>query len=29
MVNIGVQRFDKLREENRFYIDKTDLIREW
>ena len=29
IVNIGVQRFDKLREEDRFYIDKTGFIREW
>jgi len=29
IVNIGVQRFDKLRRENRFYIDKTGFIREW
>ncbi|MEZ3445775.1 MAG: AAA family ATPase [Lachnospiraceae bacterium] len=29
VVNIGEQRFYKLIEENRFYIDKTDFIREW
>lgn len=29
IVNIGEQRFDKLRGENRFYIDKTGFIREW
>lgn len=29
LINIGIQRFDKLREENRFYVDKTDFIREW
>lgn len=29
IVNIGEQRFDILREEDRFYIDKTDFIREW
>lgn len=29
VVNIGEQRFDILREGNRFYIDKTDFIREW
>ena len=29
IVNIGAQRFDKLREEGRFYIDKTEFIREW
>jgi len=28
-VNIGVQRFDKIREQGAFYIDKTDFIREW
>ena len=29
MVNIGIQRFDKLRQQGSFYIDKTDFIREW
>lgn len=29
IVNIGVQRFDKLMEERKFYIDKTGFIREW
>lgn len=29
VVNIGEQRFDLLREEDKFYIDKTDFIREW
>ena len=29
LVNVGEQRFDRLREENKFYIDKTDFIREW
>ena len=29
VVNIGEQRFNKLIEENKFYIDKTDFIREW
>ena len=29
IVNIGEQRFDRLRETGRFYIDKTDFIREW
>ncbi len=29
VVNIGIQRFDKLREQGSFYIDKTDFIREW
>jgi len=28
-VNIGEQRFDAFREQNAFYIDKTDFIREW
>lgn len=28
-VNIGEQRFDRLREENSFYIDKTAFIKEW
>lgn len=28
-VAIGVQSFEKLREGHFFYIDKTDLIREW
>lgn len=26
-VNIGEQRFDRLREEGRFYIDKTGFIK--
>lgn len=29
VVNLGVQRFDRLIEENRFYIDKTGFIKEW
>lgn len=29
LVNIGEQRFDRIRERNSFYIDKTDFIREW
>lgn len=29
VVNIGVQRFDKLRKQGAFYVDKTDFIREW
>lgn len=29
LVNIGVQRFDRIREQHAFYIDKTDFIREW
>lgn len=28
-INIGEQRFYKLREENSLYIDKTEFIREW
>lgn len=28
-VDIGVQSFDKIRERNTFYVDKTDFIREW
>ena len=28
-VAIGIQNFDKLREGNYFYIDKTSFIREW
>ncbi|MCI8529700.1 MAG: AAA family ATPase [Lachnospiraceae bacterium] len=29
VVNLGEQRFHKMIEENKFYIDKTDFIREW
>ena len=29
LVNIGAQRFDRLREQKAFYIDKTSFIREW
>lgn len=29
IVNIGAQRFDKIIEENKFYIDKTGFIKEW
>lgn len=29
LVDLGVQRFDRLIEQERFYIDKTDFIREW
>ena len=29
LVNVGVQRFDRIREQKAFYIDKTDFIREW
>ena len=28
-IAIGIQDFSKLREKGYFYIDKTDLIREW
>lgn len=28
-VAIGVQSFSKMREENLFFVDKTDFIREW
>ena len=28
-VAIGIQSFDKLREENYFYVDKTSFIKEW
>lgn len=28
-VNIGAQRFDRIREQGAFYIDKTGLIKEW
>ncbi len=28
VVNLGEQRFDRLIEENKFYIDKTEFIRE-
>ncbi len=29
MVNIGEQRFDRVIGQDKFYIDKTDFIREW
>ena len=29
VVATGVQDFESLRVNNRFYVDKTDLIREW
>ena len=29
VVNIGIQRFDKLRQQGAFYVDKTDFIKEW
>ena len=28
-VAIGIQSFDKIREGNYFYVDKTAFIREW
>lgn len=28
-VGIGIQSFEKIRENDYFYIDKTDFIREW
>ena len=28
-VAIGIQSFEKIRENNYFYIDKTDFICEW
>ena len=28
-VAIGIQSFEKLREDNYFYIDKTSFIKEW
>ena len=28
-IGIGVQSFEKIRERNYFYIDKSDFIREW
>lgn len=29
LVNIGEQRFDRLMEQGRFYVDKTGFIKEW
>lgn len=29
IVGMGEQRFDRIREEDRFYIDKTGFIKEW
>ncbi len=29
VVNLGVQQFDKVIEEKKFYIDKTGFIKEW
>ncbi|SFQ51485.1 Predicted AAA-ATPase [Lachnospiraceae bacterium XBB1006] len=28
-ISVGAQDFAKIRENNYFYIDKTDFIREW
>ena len=28
-IGIGIQNFEKLREKDCFYIDKTSFIREW
>ena len=28
-VGIGYQDFEKIRQENIFYVDKTNFIREW
>ena len=28
-VGIGIQSFDKMRENEYFYIDKTSFIKEW
>lgn len=28
-VGIGLQSFEKIRQNNCFYVDKTDFIREW
>lgn len=29
VVNIGAQKFDRIREQDAFYIDKTGFIKEW
>ena len=29
VISIGIQGFDKLRENNYFYVDKTAFIKEW
>ena len=29
VISIGIQNFASLRENNCFYIDKSDLIRKW
>ena len=28
-IAVGIQDFEKLRQGNYFYIDKTDFIRQW
>ncbi|GFI10059.1 hypothetical protein IMSAGC007_02526 [Lachnospiraceae bacterium] len=28
-VAIGLQSFEKIRENNIFYVDKTDFIKDW
>ena len=28
-VGIGIQDFSKIRENNCFYVDKTNFIKEW
>ncbi|MDE6221376.1 MAG: hypothetical protein K2G51_13295 [Lachnospiraceae bacterium] len=29
LVNIGEQRYDRIMEQDKFYIDKTGFIKEW
>ena len=29
VVNLGAQRYDRLREQGAFYVDKTAFIKEW
>ena len=29
VISIGNQGFEDIRKENRFYVDKTEFIREW
>ena len=29
VISIGNQGFEDIRTENRFYVDKTEFIREW
>ena len=29
LVNLGEQRYDRLIEQNQFYIDKTGFVKEW